>query len=177
MKFNKIIKIIFFPLEFCYAKLRPVRYARRIGVNISGEVTIYGSSYGMFSTEPFLVSLGDNVFISVGARFICHDGGVLIFRKLQPTLDIAARIIVGNNVFIGAGALVLKGVTIGDNCVVGANSVVTKNIPSGNVVAGNPARIICSIDEYYRKCQIKTTGLGNFFGKEKEKKYRNYFEI
>jgi acetyltransferase-like isoleucine patch superfamily enzyme len=174
---NSFSKLVMLPLELILAKLRPVEYARRLGVKINGKVTIYGSSYNMFSTEPFLVSLGDNVFISVGAKFICHDGGVLIFRRHQPNLDIAAKIAVGDNVFIGAGAVILKGVTIGSNSIVGANAVVSKSVPEGQVVAGNPAKVVCSIDDYYQKCQMNSTGLGYLTGKDKEKKYREYFDV
>ena len=58
---------------------------------------------------------------------------------------------IGNNCFIGAKAIILPGVSIGDNVIVGAGSVVTKNIPSNVVVAGNPAKIIMSIDEFTQK--------------------------
>ena len=47
----------------------------------------------------------------------------------------------GNNVWIGGGAIILPGVTIGDNAVVGAGSVVTRDVPAGAVVVGNPARV------------------------------------
>jgi len=71
---------------------------------MKGGVYIYGSSYKMFSSEAFLVTLGDNVYISLAARFICHDGAVSPFRKDVPDFDITKRIYVGNNVFIGMGA-------------------------------------------------------------------------
>lgn len=54
-------------------------------------------------------------------------------------------IVIGNNVWIGAGAIVLPGVTIGDNAVVGAGSVVTKNVEANTVVAGDPAKPIKSV--------------------------------
>jgi len=52
------------------------------------------------------------------------------------------EVIIGNNVFIGYGSLVLKGVTIGDNSVIGANSVVTKDIPANVIAGGNPCKVI-----------------------------------
>lgn len=58
---------------------------------------------------------------------------------------------IGNNVFIGAGAIILCGVSIGDNVIVGAGTVVTHNIPSNLVVGGNPARVISTFDEWKRK--------------------------
>ena len=66
---------------------------------------------------------------------------------------------IGNNVWIGAGAVILRGITIGDDSVIGAGSVVTKDIPSGVVAAGNPCRILREIGErdrlyYYKNREI-----------------------
>lgn len=70
---------------------------------------------------------------------------VLNNMGLLKNADFFGRIQIGNNVFIGMRALILKGVTIGDNVVIGAGSVVTKKIPSNSVYAGIPARRICSL--------------------------------
>lgn len=67
-------------------------------------------------------------------------------RHNNSAADIAvAPVRIGNNVFLGTGAIVLKGVSIGDNSVVGAGSVVTRDIPANVIAAGNPARIIGQI--------------------------------
>lgn len=58
---------------------------------------------------------------------------------------------IGNNVFIGADSIVLCNTRIGDNVIIGAGSVVTKDVPSNSVYAGNPARYICSFEEYKNK--------------------------
>lgn len=65
------------------------------------------------------------------------------------------KISIGDNVFIGANSTILPGITIGNNSIVGANSVVTKDIPENVVVAGNPAHVICSLEEYLKKYQLK----------------------
>ena len=57
-----------------------------------------------------------------------------------------AEVKIGNNVFIGANTIVLKGVTIGDRSIIGAGSVVTKNIPEDEIWGGNPAKFIRKID-------------------------------
>lgn len=170
-------RLLTYPFRAIEARIWPVRYARKIGVRINGEVTIYGSSYAMFSTEPYLVSIDDNVFISVGAQFIPHDGGVLPFRRKAPDLDLADPIHIGANTFVGMGALVLKGVTIGPNSVIGANSVVTKSFPEGSIIAGNPARLIKSTEEYLRSAKIKSLAIGHLPEMEKHAAYRKIFDI
>jgi acetyltransferase-like isoleucine patch superfamily enzyme len=171
----KLMKVISSPYNLLYAKFFPVLYAKKIGVKIIGEVKIYGSSYSMFSTEPYLVTLGDNVFISVGARFICHDGATLPLRRLVPDLEIAGRITLSDNIFIGTGALILPNVTIGSNCIIGANSVVTKNVPDNTVVAGNPAKIIRDIDSYLEKAKEKSLHIGHLLGQDKINAYKKIF--
>jgi len=173
----RLKRLLRFPINILHARLWPVSYARSIGVNVKGTLAIYGSSYTMFSTEPFLVTLHDNVFISVGAKFICHDGGVLPFRKQHPTLDLAAPIVVGENSFIGMGAVILKGVTIGRDCIVGAFAVVTKDVPDGHIVAGNPARVIKTTVTYIEEGLTRSLGIGNLSGDAKEREYRRLFQI
>lgn len=177
MRLQRILKIFTVPFKLLYAQLYPVQYAKSLGVNMQGAVTIYGSSYMMFSSEPFLVTLGDNVYISLDAKFICHDGSVLPFRKDIPDLDITKRINIGNNVFIGLGALILPGVTIGNDCIVGAYAVVTKDVPDGTIVAGNPARVIKKTDDYLKKAKEDSLHIGHLVGKEKEKVYKEIFGI
>jgi acetyltransferase-like isoleucine patch superfamily enzyme len=173
----RIVKIFKFPFNFIWAKISPVSYAKKIGVCMNGDVTIYGSSYSMFSSEPFLVTLGDNVFISLDTNFVCHDGSTLPFRKDNPTLEIAGKITVGNNVFIGMKVIILPNVTIGNNCIIAAGSVVTKDIPDNVVAGGNPAKPIRNIDEYLVKIKSKSLGFGHLKGKEKEKAYKKHFKI
>lgn len=58
-----------------------------------------------------------------------------------------APIVIGNDVFIGARSIILKGVTIGDAAIIGAGSVVTKDVPAGAIAAGNPAKIVRTVTE------------------------------
>lgn len=175
MTFFRLKNAVLWPFRVLYARLRPVAYARMIGVSVKGTVRIYGSSYNMFSTEPYLVTLHDNVFISVGAQFMCHDGGVLPFRREFPTLDLAAPITIKANCFIGSGALVMRGVTIGENCIIAANAVVTKDVPTGSVVGGNPAKIIKSTEEYLAGAHQKSLGIGHLTGDRKAEAYKRIF--
>ncbi len=81
--------------------------------------------------------------------FHSRRGGCL--RDKHPDFDAFGKIVVGDYVYIGSNALIMPGVTIGNNVLVAAGSVVTKSVPSGMVVAGNPARIVCSVEEYYER--------------------------
>ena len=76
-----------------------------------------------------------------------HGGGI-VARLLYPNFDVFGCVTIGNHVYIGTNALIMPGVTIGDNALVAAGSVVTKSVPAGVVVGGNPAKILCTIDEY-----------------------------
>lgn len=171
----RLKRVVSLPFSLLYAKLRPVAFARRIGVNIKGRVKIYGSSYEMFSSEPFLVTLGDNVFISADALFVCHDGGVLPFRELEPELDVAAPIVVGDNVFIGTRAVILKGVNIGNNCIIGACALVTRDVADGTIVAGNPARVVRTTDQYLINARKNSLHIGHLPPDQKIKKYKSLF--
>ncbi len=126
----------------------PVAFARRIGVTIGTECRLLGVDRGTFGSEPYLIQIGNHVTVTAGVRFVTHDGGVWVIRESYPDLDVIGAITVGDNVFIGMGSIVLPGVTIGNDVVIGAGSVVTKDVLSRTVVAGVPARRICSVDEY-----------------------------
>ena len=102
-------------------------------------------------------------------RFITHDGGVWVLRKDYPDVDVFGKIVIGNNVFIGFNAIVMPGVVIGDNCVIGAGSVVTKSIPSNSVVAGVPAKLIRTFDDYRASSVAKSLGTKRLSSAEKKK--------
>ena len=173
----RIKKIIFYPINVFHARMAPVSYARRIGVSVGEKSEIYGSSRLMFSEEPYLVSIGKNVHISVQAVFLCHDGAVLPFRKEHPKLDLAAPIIVGDDCFIGAQAIIMKGVSIGSRCVVAAGSVVVKDVPSGCIVGGNPAKQIGTTEEFLKRAKLRSLDIGHVDGSEKHKIYKQIFNI
>ena len=92
------------------------------------------------------VTFGDHVFIAPNCLFTTAEHA-LDAQQRNEGLEVALPIKVGNNVWFGAGAIVLGGVTIGDNTVIGAGSVVTKDIPSNVVAAGVPCRVIREITE------------------------------
>lgn len=102
----------------------------------------------------WLIEIGDNVTIAPRVHILCHDASTKAFLGYTKI----GRVTIGNNVFIGAESVVLPGVTIGDNVIIGANSTVTYDIPNNVVVAGTPAKVIDSLENYLQKekKQMKT---------------------
>lgn len=95
----------------------------------------------------WLIEIGDNVTMAPRVHILCHDASTKQFLNYTKI----GRVTIGDNVFIGAESVVLPGVTIGSNVIIGANSTVTHNVPDNSVVAGSPARVICSLEEYLDK--------------------------
>lgn len=154
-------------------KINHVKYAKKIGVNIRGNIHLYGKIG--WGTEPWLITIGKNVFITDGVKFETHDGGTLLFRNQVPDLEITKPIRIGNNVYIGNNAIILPGVSIGNNVIIGAGAVVTKDIPSNSVAVGVPARVIKSIDSYYKKVMKESIHLGHLHGEAKDKALKEYY--
>lgn len=161
--------------ELVVGRLWPVKYAKKIGVNFIPPLSIFGKvSWG---TEPWLITLGRNVRITDGVRFITHDGAVSLFRPLVPDLEITKPIIIGNDVSIGNNVIIMRGVTIGSKVIIGAGSIVTRDIPDNSVAVGIPARVIKTADEYFDKIQRDSLHLGHLKGEKKDRalmKYYNY---
>jgi len=99
------------------------------------------------SLAPQLITIGDNFISAPGSVILSHDASLFT----QYNSYRVEKTTIGNNVFLGANAVVLPGVQIHDGAIIGAGSIVTKDVASGMVVAGNPAKEICSVEEYFNK--------------------------
>lgn len=156
-----------------------IDYLRKCGIKIGDDVVFYSPKNTMIDTSaPFLLSIGNNVKITHGVIILTHDYSWSVLKNLPDKcgkiLGAQSPVTIGNNVFIGRNAIILRGVTIGDNVVIGAGSVVTKDCDSNSVYAGSPAKRIMSIDEYYSKRndkqfeEAKTLAIKykEFYGKE-----------
>ncbi len=107
-----------------------------------------------------LISLGNNVRLASNVTFITHDGTHRVLNKMKDL--IASRngqmypekvgcISIGDNVFIGSGTCITYNVKIGSNVIVGAGSLINRDIPDNCVVAGVPAKVIKTFDEFVAK--------------------------
>lgn len=100
-----------------------------------------------FSAVAFLeICIGNDVLIGSNCSIMDNDGHHLAIEKRTHDEPDARAVIIENNVFIGNNVTILKGVTIGENSVIGSGAVVTKSIPKNVIAAGNPARIIRSLE-------------------------------
>lgn len=93
------------------------------------------------------IEIGNDVTLAPRVHILAHDASTKSFLGYTKI----GKVRIGNRVFIGAGSVVLPGVTIGDDVIVGAGSVVTKDIPPRSVAAGNPAKVIESLDTFLER--------------------------
>ena len=110
------------------------------GYNISVGKNFYANFNNVF-LDVCPIEIGDNCMFGPNVQLYTAEHP-LQAAKRNSGMESGKRIIIGNNVWIGGGAIVLPGVTLGDNVVVAAGAVVTKSFPENCVIAGNPARII-----------------------------------
>jgi acetyltransferase-like isoleucine patch superfamily enzyme len=152
-----------------------IRALRRQGVRIGEGCIVYTT---LFSTEPYLVQIGDHVAISSGTSFITHDATGHIFDD-HPDMDLFGPITVGDHTFFGTNCTILPGTRIGSRCVIGSGSVVRGVIPDGSVVFGNPAQVVMKTSLLKQlmvnhKHRLDTRHLSP---KEKEKVLRRHFGL
>lgn len=113
------------------------------------------SFVGGVPSDPYLISIGNNVIIAVSVEFITHDIFYHAFNqtygdmgKFYPHFD---TITIEDNVCIGGFSKIMPGVTIGKGAIVAGGSVVTKDVPEDVIVGGNPAKIIGSVEELAKR--------------------------
>lgn len=128
--FDNIIKRVLPMREY-------INFLRKKGITIGNGCEIWKNVN--FGSEPYLVTIGNNVRITSNVCFVTHDGGIWVLRNLRDLFkeaDKFGRITIGNNVHIGINSVIMPGVSIGDNCIVGCGAVVTHDVPSGYIVGG-----------------------------------------
>jgi acetyltransferase-like isoleucine patch superfamily enzyme len=116
-----------------------IRILRKRGVRIGENCLVFTIH---FSSEPYLIEIGNHVAISAGTTFVTHDASGWVFSETHPDLDLFGPIKVGDNTYFGTDCTILPNTQIGSNCVIGSGSVVRGTIPDNSVVMGNPARVV-----------------------------------
>lgn len=136
------VKELLYRLRGEYTTEKLVSMGMKVGKN-------FGRLNGVIldPSHCWLIEIGDHVTLAPRVHILCHDASTKTFLNYTKI----GRVTIGDNVFIGAESVVLPGVTIGNNVIVGANSTVTHDVPDNTVVAGSPARVICTLEEYLNK--------------------------
>lgn len=139
-----------------------IQYLRSIGMTIGDNCTIFTPRNVLIDTQyPWMVRIGNNVQITQNVSIIDHDYSWSVLKHINGAegkgeiLGASGEIVIGDNVFIGVGATILRGTYISDNVIIGANSLVNGKVESNSVYAGNPAKKIMSIEDFYKKRKDK----------------------
>jgi acetyltransferase-like isoleucine patch superfamily enzyme len=151
-----------------------IKYLRAKGIVIGEGTTIYEPQNTLIDpTRPWLISIGENCKITRGTTILSHGYDWCVLKAVYgEILGSAGKVCIGDNVFIGMHSTILKGVSIGNNVIIGANSLVTHDIPDNCVAAGNPARVIMFLDEYYYKRKNSQEAEGAEMVREYIKRYQ-----
>lgn len=144
---------------FLYTKLflrtseKRIKWLKLCGMEI-GDGTYLNCNLVAFP-EPYMLNIGENVYIAGEVQFLTHDGALWWLTTnlglTEKPSEKMGQIAIGDNCFIGNRAMILQNVSIGNNCIIGAGAIVTKNVPDNSVVAGCPAKVICSTQEYLER--------------------------
>ena len=154
MRFWNFMDVI---INHFYSKSWIKNFKRKGGV--IGEKTVFVDlrKSKIDSTRPWLLEIGKYSVISSGVTILTHDYSLSTLRRVYGVWYGEGKVTkIGDNCFIGIDSIILMGTQIGNNVVVGAGSVVKGIIPDNVVVAGNPARVICSLEDYKNKRQERT---------------------
>lgn len=130
-----------------------IKFLRMRGAKIGKNCVVFEpTNTSIDVSRPYLIEIGDNVQITKGVTILTHGYDWSVLKGVYgEVLGNAQPVKIGNNVFIGRNATIMGNVLIGDNVIVGAGTVVTKSIPSNSVCVGVPAKVICTLEEYYKK--------------------------
>lgn len=130
-----------------------IKYLRKHGVRVGEKVLFRNPAHTTIDfTRPALIEFGNSIDVNDNFTVLTHDFSTFVFRQVYGDfVNSSGKVKIGNNIVFGRDCTILKGVTIGDNCIIGAGSIVSRSIPANSVAVGSPARVICNIDEYYKK--------------------------
>lgn len=130
-----------------------VEALRSRGIKIGKKTVFFEHRTNQVDVQrPWLITIGDYCKICRGVIILAHDYSRSVLRRVYgDVVGEARKTVIGDNVFIGMNAIILMGSHVGNNVIIGAGSVVHGVIPDNVVVAGNPAKVLYTLDEYYQK--------------------------
>lgn len=136
-----------------YSSDTKIAFLRKKGIQIGEGSFLYDPSNTIIDIQnPKCLKIGNKVHITSGVKILTHDYSWSVIADLYgECVGGVAPVIIGNNVFIGVNTVILKGTEIGDNTIIGAGSVVSGVLEKNSVYAGNPARRLMSIEDFYKK--------------------------
>ena len=140
---NKLIRKI---LEYLRGEPQHLEKLLKRGLKVGKNFNRMGGVI-IDPSHCYHITIGNNVTLAPRVHVLAHDASTYTFIGKTR----AANVSIGNDVFVGAGSIILPGVHIGNRVIIEAGSVVTKNIPDNSVAVGNPAKVICSLDTYLEK--------------------------
>ena len=145
--------------ENCY--IEPPFHANWGGKHVHFGKNVY-ANFNLTMVDDTHIYVGDYTMFAPNVT-VATAGHPIDPALRERALQYNAPVHIGRNCWIGAGALIMPGVTIGDNTVIGAGSVVTRDIPSGVVAVGNPCRVMREIgekdnEEYFKGRKVKDCG-------------------
>lgn len=157
MNYFRKILIKLFPQMMTSNDLIEILRSKDIKIG-KGTVFYYPSTITVDMERPWMVSIGEYCKITKGVIILAHDYSRSVIRRSHNLIIGEAGLTsIGDNVFIGMNAVILMGTVIGNNCIIGAGSVVKGKFPNNSVIAGNPAKVISTLDQYVdrRKKKVK----------------------
>jgi len=123
---------------------------RELGLKLGKNVNLPDSVW-IDTSHCHLISIGDHCGFGEGVSILAHDALANEFMDATRV----GRVTIHESCHIGMRAVILPGVEIGPRAIIGAGSVVTKSVPENTVAAGNPAHIICSLDDYLARLRAR----------------------
>ena len=156
----KIVSVVDIFNQELYMKIFR-RILVRNGVVVRGNPVWISHTVYFDAKWPGAITIGDRVAISGEVKLLTHDFSMDRISELKfgrnsgEDIVFRAPITIEDYVGVGLGSIIMPGITIGRGSLVGSGSVVTKDVPPGVVVAGNPAKVICTTDEWWERSREK----------------------
>lgn len=131
-----------------------VSYLRRLGVEVGDNTKFFAPRNVVVDvTRPYLLKIGKGVKITSGVTILTHDFSYSVLRRTHHSIqnECAGYTLIGDNCFLGMNSIIMGGVHLGNNVIVATGAVVTKDVPDNMVVAGVPAKPVCTLEEFYER--------------------------